>query len=213
MRALEYGRMDALAKHRTVLAIGPGISRHSETAEFVRTVVGKYSNAMVLDADGLNAFEGQAERLQGNGRAMVITPHPGEMARLTGLSISEVQRDRIEIARVFSRDHSVTVVLKGHRTIVAQPDGEIWVNCTGNPGMATGGTGDILTGLVAGFIAQNPDRVTEAVITAVHLHGLAGDVACESTGQQSLVATDLVKALPEAMRRVRESAGDSVVRV
>ena len=213
MRALEYGRMDALAQGKTVLAIGPGISRHSETAEFVRTVVGKYSNAMVLDADGLNAFEGQAERLQGNGRAMVITPHPGEMARLTGLSISEVQRDRSEIARAFSRDHRVTVVLKGHRTIVAQPDGEVWVNGTGNPGMATGGTGDVLTGMVAGFVAQNPDRVVEAVITAVHLHGLAGDVACESTGEQSLVATDLVKALPEAMRRIRGSAGDSVVRI
>jgi len=97
------------------------------------------------------------------------------------------------------------VVLKGHRTLVARPDGEVWVNTTGNPGMATGGTGDVLTGMVAGMMAQHPQRVIDAVIAAVHLHGLSGDVACETTGEQSLVATDLIKALPEAFRRVGNS--------
>jgi len=213
MRALEYGRMDALAEGKTVLAIGPGVSRHAETAEFVRTIVAKYSNAMVLDADGLNAFEGHAEQLQGKGRQLVITPHPGEMARLAGVSVVEVQRDRLNIARMFARDHELTVVLKGHRTLIAQPDGSVWVNTTGNPGMATGGTGDILTGMAAGFIAQYPTRVAEAVIAAVHLHGLAGDVACESTGEQSLVATDLVKALPEAFQRARTAANLDFVRI
>jgi ADP-dependent NAD(P)H-hydrate dehydratase / NAD(P)H-hydrate epimerase len=205
LRALEYAHIDNLVKGKTVLAVGPGISRHPETAEFVRTVVEKYPMPIVLDADGLNAFDGVADKLNGKGRELVITPHPGEMARLTGLSIPEVQRDRIGIARAFVREHNLIVVLKGHRTLVARPDGEVWVNTTGNPGMATGGTGDVLTGMVAGMMAQNPQRVLEAVMAAVHLHGLSGDVACETTGEQSLVATDLIKALPEAFRRVRES--------
>src|ERR1700756_2058652 len=205
LRALEYAHMDNLVKGKTVLAIGPGISRHAETAEFVRTVVRKYLIAIVLDADGLNAFEGASEKLNGKGRALVITPHPGEMARLTGLSIPQVQRDRIGIARSFAREHDLIVLLKGHRTLVAQPDGEVWVNTTGNPGMATGGTGDVLTGMVAGMIAQNPTRVLEATICAVYLHGLSGDIACESMGEQPLVATDLIKALPDAFRRIRQT--------
>jgi NAD(P)H-hydrate epimerase len=202
LRALEYAHMDNLVKGKTVLAIGPGISRHSETSEFVRTVVQKYSTPIVLDADGLNAFEGVADKLNGKSRTLVITPHPGEMARLTGLSIPQVQRDRIGVARSFARDHELIVVLKGHRTLIARPDGEVWVNTTGNPGMATGGTGDILTGIVAGMIAQHPSRVTEAVAAAVYLHGLAGDVAWESLGQHSLVATDLIAALAKAFRSV-----------
>jgi NAD(P)H-hydrate epimerase len=210
LRALEYAHMDNLVKGKTVLAIGPGISRHPETSEFVRTVVQKYSTAIVLDADGLNAFEGIAKKLNGKGRVLVITPHPGEMARLTGLSIPQVQRDRIGISRSFAREHEMTVVLKGHRTLIAQPDGEIWVNTTGNPGMATGGTGDILTGMVAGMMAQHPSQILEAVASAVYLHGRAGDVACETMGEQSLVATDLIKALPEAFRRTRKEKGNSV---
>lgn len=213
LRSLEYGWMDALVKGKTVLAIGPGISRHAETAEFVRTVVQKYDVPIVLDADGLNAFEGQADKLKGKGRTLAITPHPGEMARLTGLSISEVQRDRIGIARKFAAEHELIVVLKGHRTLIAHPNGEVWVNTTGNPGMATGGTGDVLTGMVAGMIAQNPSCVIEAVTGAVYLHGLAGDVACEFMGDQSLVATDLIKVLPEAMRSVRAAANSQDVRL
>jgi len=211
MRALEYGHLDELTKGKTVLAVGPGISRNPETSEFVRTVVEKYRVPMVLDADGLNAFEGASNKLNGNGRALVITPHPGEMARLTGRTIPEVQSDRIGVARGFAADHGVIVVLKGHRTLVALPDGEVWVNTTGNPGMATGGTGDILTGMVSGMIAQNPKRVAEAVTSAVYLHGLAGDVARESMGEQSLVATDLVHALPEAFRRVRSAASHAEI--
>jgi len=203
LRALEYAHIDNLVKGKTVLAVGPGISRDDETSEFVRTVVEKYPMSIVLDADGLNAFDGTADKLSGKGRALVITPHPGEMARLTGLSIPEVQRDRIGVARSFAREHEVIVVLKGHRTLIAQPDGEVWVNTTGNPGMATGGTGDVLTGMVAGMLAQNPQKIIEAVTAAVHLHGLAGDIACETMGEQSLVATDLIEALPEAFQRVR----------
>ena len=204
--SLEHGWVDALAKGKTVLAVGPGISRHPDTAAFVRGVVKKYKMQIVLDADGLNAFEDRAAELKNKAGALVITPHPGEMARLTGLTIAAVQRDRLNVARSFASENQVIVVLKGHRTIIAQPDGTVWVNTTGNPGMATGGTGDILTGMVAGVIAQNPDRVAEAVIAAVHLHGLAGDVARESMGEHSLVATDLLTALPEAFRQVQGAA-------
>ena len=206
LRALEYGHLDGLVKGKTVLAVGPGISRNVETAELVRTAVAKYQVPMVLDADGLNAFEGAANKLNGVGRSLVITPHPGEMSRLTGISIPDIQKDRVRVARTFAKEHSVIVVLKGYRTLVARPDGEVWVNTTGNPGMATGGTGDILTGMVAGIIAQNPQRVSDAVASAVYLHGLAGDIARETMGEQSLVATDLIAALPEAFRRVREAA-------
>jgi ADP-dependent NAD(P)H-hydrate dehydratase / NAD(P)H-hydrate epimerase len=212
-RAFASGRMDGLIKGKTVLAVGPGISRHPETAEFVRSLVVKCKTPLVLDADGLNAFEGRASELNGKGRSLVITPHPGEMARLAGSTVAAVQRDRINVARTFAREHELIVVLKGHRTLIAQPDGTVWVNTTGNPGMATGGTGDILTGMVAGLIAQNPEHIAEAVIAAVHLHGLAGDVARESMGEYSLVATDLVKALPEAFRRVREFVASSKVEI
>jgi NAD(P)H-hydrate epimerase len=212
-RALTSRTLDSLIKGKTVLAVGPGISRHPETSEFVRNLVMKCKTPLVLDADGLNAFEGLAKELAGGGRILVVTPHPGEMARLTSSTVAEVQRDRLNVARTFAREHELIVVLKGHRTLIAQPDGTVWINTTGNPGMATGGTGDILTGMTAGLMTQNPAHNVEAVIAAVYLHGLAGDVARESMGEHSLVATDLVKALPEAFRRVRESAASSRVEI
>jgi NAD(P)H-hydrate epimerase len=212
-RAHEH--VQSLAQGKTVLAVGPGISRVSETSEFVRdlckTIRGVGS--LVLDADALNAFEGRAVELDGDGRSLVITPHPGEMARLLNTSVAAVQRDRINVARTFAREHKLIVVLKGHRTLVAHPDGEVWVNPTGNPGMATGGTGDILTGMVAGMMAQNPNRLFQAVLAAVYLHGLAGDIACHGVGEHSLIATDLVMALPQAFRRARETGQLSNVEI
>ncbi len=199
-------RIEELAKGKSVVAIGPGISRDPQTAELVRSLIARLQLPIVLDADGLNAFQGRASELNGRGRTLVITPHPGEMARLTGSMIAAVQKDRLGTARKFAREHDLIVVLKGHRTLVVQPDGEAWVNTTGNPGMATGGTGDILTGMVAGMIAQHPKNAFAAVLTAVHLHGLAGDVMRESIGEHSLVATDLLRGLPEAFRRVRAAA-------
>jgi hydroxyethylthiazole kinase-like uncharacterized protein yjeF len=204
-------RLEELAKGKSVLAIGPGISRDEQTAELVRALVAKIRLPLVLDADGLNAFEGRTGELNGKGKTLVITPHPGEMARLAGCTISDVQKDRLGVARKFAREHKVIVVLKGHRTLVVQPDGEAWVNMTGNPGMATGGTGDILTGMVAGMMAQHPKDVFAAVLAAVHLHGLAGDVMRESVGEYSLVATDLLQGLPEAFRRAREMAREKLV--
>jgi NAD(P)H-hydrate epimerase len=164
-----------------------------------------------LDADGLNAFEGRTGELNGKGRTLVITPHPGEMARLAGCSIADVQKDRLGVARKFAREHELVVVLKGHRTLVAQQDSETWVNTTGNPGMSTGGTGDILTGMVAGMMAQHSADAFMAVLAAVHLHGLAGDVIRDRVGEHSLVATDLLQGLPEAFRRTRLKAQEKLV--
>jgi NAD(P)H-hydrate epimerase len=263
LRALEYGRLDALVKGKSVVALGPGISRNPETAEFVRSVVRRCSELpLILDADGLNAFEGHGDALDGGDRQpLVLTPHPGEMARLAGLSAAEVQKDRIGIARKFAQEHRLTVVLKGHRTLIATAEGAVWINTTGNPGMATGGTGDILTGMVAGMTAQQsspaaalgrevrelreaieqgplePDeeqrrilrpmmtnmrekeneldafRPLEALLAAVYLHGLAGDIARERMGEHSLIATDLLTALPAAFARARERAQEKFVRI
>ena len=208
---LKSGRLDEIVKGKTVLAVGPGISRNPESAELVREVLKKYRMPMVLDADGLNAFDSKIEELSGAGKALVITPHPGEMSRLTGLSIADVQKDRIGLARSFAEKHQLIVVLKGHGTVMAFPDGEVWVNPTGNPGMATGGTGDILTGITAGLIAQNQHNIAKAVIGAVYLHGLSGDLAREQMGEQSLVATDLIHSLPRAFERIRNTAGSAQV--
>jgi ADP-dependent NAD(P)H-hydrate dehydratase / NAD(P)H-hydrate epimerase len=205
LRALEYGRMDSIAKGTTVLAIGPGISRNEETAQFVRTLVPKYRIPIVLDADGLNAFEGRTSELDGKEQILVITPHPGEMGRLADISTAEVQQDRLGVARRIAQEHNLIVVLKGQRTLVAKPDGEVWVNTTGNAGMATGGTGDILTGMTAALMAQSKRDEFRAVLSAVYLHGLAGDVARDRLGEHSLVATDLLDGLPEAFRKSAEA--------
>jgi NAD(P)H-hydrate epimerase len=135
------------------------------------------------------------------------------MSRLTGLSIKDVQADRLKVARDFARAHQLILVLKGNRTIIALPDGTAWVNPTGNPGMATGGTGDILTGMMAGIIGQMQNEVPRAVTAAVYMHGQAGDVAAEKMGEHSLVATDLLDALPEAFRRATQWAKESTVRI
>jgi len=217
LRALEYGRMDALIEGKSVVALGPGIGRHNETTQFGRTLVEKFCVPMVIDADGLNAFQSAADRLDGAAHALVLTPHPGEMARLIGGTVADVERHRIGLARSFAQEHNLVLVLKGHRTLTALPDGRVWVNHSGNPGMASGGMGDILTGMCAGFWAQvMPKKTTagkassapEAIVAGVYLHGLAGDVACEKEGELSLTATDLLAALPEAIRRVKASARD-----
>jgi hydroxyethylthiazole kinase-like uncharacterized protein yjeF len=210
--ATEAGlRIDELLKSMTVLAIGPGISRDPHTTTLVRSLVANQKLPMVVDADGLNAFQGHTQEMNGKGGTVVITPHPGEMARLAGCSTADVQKDRLGVARQFAREHDVIVVLKGYRTLVLQPDGEAWVNTTGNPGMSTGGTGDILTGMVAAMIAQHPSQAMLAVCTAVFLHGLAGDVMREIVGEHSLVATDLLRGLPGAFERARNAARKQVV--
>jgi NAD(P)H-hydrate epimerase len=212
-KALDSPSIAALATGKGVLAIGPGISRHEETAEFVRALVKRFETLMVLDADALNAFEGRAKDLNGHGRTLVITPHPGEMSRLTGVTIADIQANRLDVARKFARDHELIVVLKGHRTLIASPDGQVWVNPSGNPGMATGGTGDVLTGMVAGLIAQHPQRGLEATALAVYLHGLAGDLASNEVSENAMVATDLLRQLPAAFFWIREFAEVPQVRI
>jgi NAD(P)H-hydrate epimerase len=205
-RALEGQRLDKLVARKTVLAVGPGIGAHPETAELVRAVVNKYSLPVVLDADGLNAFAGRMDSFRQDVRpagTTVFTPHPGEMARLTGKTIAEIQSHRVAVAREFSQQFGVTLVLKGFRTLIASPDGQIEVNPTGNPGMAKGGTGDVLTGMTAGLLAQFPTHpVGEVATAAVYLHGLAGDLAAEELGQHSMLAGDLLEKIPQAYKSI-----------
>jgi hydroxyethylthiazole kinase-like uncharacterized protein yjeF len=202
-----------LAKSRNVLAVGPGLSQRPGVAEFVHRLVKGAHCPVVLDADGLNAYAGSHEPLQGGARPLILTPHPGEMARLTGQSVAEIQADRIGVARAYARRHRVILVLKGFRTLIAYPSGDVWVVATGNPGLATGGTGDILTGMIAGAVAQFPGHLEEAVRAAVYLHGLAGDSAAEHIGEESLMATDLLRSLPVAFRRVRQRARGRNIRL
>jgi NAD(P)H-hydrate epimerase len=204
-QALESGRLDRIAEGKDVLAVGPGLGSERETASLVRAAVNKFPQPVVLDADGLNAFAGCTSTLQTVGRVRVLTPHPGEFARLTGLQISEILGRRVEVARQFARQRGVYLVLKGYRTIVASPDGTVRVNPTGNPGMATGGAGDVLTGIMASLLAQYPTRpVSEVVAAAVYLHGLAGDCAAWEKGEASLVAGDIIESLPAAFRSLSE---------
>jgi ADP-dependent NAD(P)H-hydrate dehydratase / NAD(P)H-hydrate epimerase len=210
---LEEGQLAALLKGIQVVAIGPGLGQEGSTPEFVRRFVKKVNLPMVIDADALNAFAGKAELLKADGRVMVLTPHPGEMARLTGLTIKQVETDRIGLARRFAIEHKLTLVLKGWRTLIAHPDGSIAVNTSGNPAMAKGGSGDILTGVVAAMLAQfagsgNADDVARAVEAAVYLHGLAGDFAANAMDEHTVLATDTVAHLSDAFRyRAKDADG------
>ena len=193
-----------LAERRTVLALGPGLSSAEEsTRHFVRHVVMQRTAPMIIDADGLNALAPWAENVRGSDELpLVITPHPGEMARLIGKKTAEVTADRIGIAREFATTHHVITVLKGSRTLIAAPNGEVYVNPTGNAGMATAGAGDVLTGMIAGLLAQRPQEPLEAVIAAVYLHGLAGDLAAKKFGMRSLIASSITDHISEAILRV-----------
>ncbi len=201
-------RRDLLLKKISVLAIGPGLGTEGETPDFVRRMVAETTLPLVLDADGLNAFKGRSSEIDGRNRTFVLTPHPGEMATLLGVTTKQVQADRLNLARTFAKEHHVTLVLKGWRTLVAHPDGRVAVNTTGNPSMAKGGSGDILTGIVAAAIAQFPNDVAQAVEAAVYLHGLAADFAATRRDEHTILATDTVAHLSDAFRyRTRDSNG------
>jgi ADP-dependent NAD(P)H-hydrate dehydratase / NAD(P)H-hydrate epimerase len=203
LRSIRDGTLDRLAEGKSVLAIGPGLGNGEETAEFVREAVNHSTLPIVLDADGLNAFAGRMGEIETGARARILTPHPGEMARLVGSTAADVQDHRVEVAREFVRQYKIYLVLKGSRTLICSPDGQVAVNPTGNPGMATGGTGDCLTGLIAGLLAEFSDQpVANVVEAAVYLHGLAGDCAARKVGQVSLIASDLLDAIPEALRSI-----------
>ena len=201
-------RRDRMLKRISVLAVGPGLGTGGDTPAFVRRLVTETSLPLVLDADGLNAFKDRSQEIHGRDRTFILTPHPGEMATLLGLTTKEVQADRLNLARRFATEHHVTLVLKGWRTLVAHPDGRVAINTTGNPAMAKGGSGDILTGIVAAALAQFPDRVAEAVEAAVYLHGLAADFAALRRDEHTILATDTVAHLSDAFRyRTRDTNG------
>ena len=182
-----------------VIAVGPGIGRDPGTVAFVHGLLERAGVPVVIDADALNAFAGDPDRLMGrDGVDVIVTPHPGEMARLAGASIEAVQRGRLEHARHFAAAHRVHVVLKGHRTVIAGPDGRSFVNLTGNAGMATGGTGDLLTGMIAAWVGQLLDAEAACKLS-VYLHGMAGDLAEAEEGEASLIASDVAACLGDAI--------------
>jgi ADP-dependent NAD(P)H-hydrate dehydratase / NAD(P)H-hydrate epimerase len=195
LEALESGRLPALLANKDVVAIGPGLGTSAETVELVRRLVAECRMPMVVDADGLNALAGTEFR----GGSLVLTPHPGEMSRLAGTTTADIQADRVGVARRFATGRGLTLVLKGQRTLVAFPDGRVWINPTGTPAMASGGSGDILTGLISGLLAQFPDDRDRAIAAAVYLHGRAAELGAAEFGEKALVATDLLEFLPEAM--------------
>lgn len=199
VRALDH--LAAIAEKKNVVALGPGMGQHPDTVEFIRRVVRDTALPTVVDADGLNAL--RADDLPGAG-VRILTPHPGEMSRLTGITIAQIQADRIGCARSFAIAHQVYLVLKGNRTVIAAPDGRVWINPTGSPAMSTGGTGDVLTGMISGLIAQFPKQLEAALLAAVYLHGRAGELGAAQLGEKTLIATDLFEFLPEAMREVAD---------
>jgi NAD(P)H-hydrate epimerase len=183
------------------LVIGPGISTTDETAQLVRKLVKSLPFPLVIDADGLTALSVEPEILKDTESPIILTPHPGEMARLTGLSSKAIQEDRIETSRNFAIEYGVHLVLKGSRTIIAQPDGNIHINPSGNPGMASGGTGDVLTGMMGGLVCQGL-RPASAAIAATYIHGLAGDLVADERGEMALIATDLLEKIPHVLREM-----------
>lgn len=207
---LDAARLDPVLEKKSVIAIGPGLGEQPEAVSFFLGLLERAKVPMVIDADALNALAANPGKLNGRGRLLVLTPHPGEMARLTGKSIKEVEANREGIARQFATDHAVTLVLKGWRTLIAHPDGRMAISTTGNPGMAKGGSGDILTGIVAAMLGQYHEQPAEAVEAAVYLHGLAADFAVSWQDQHTLLAMDTVAHLYEAFRFRTEDPGGYV---
>lgn len=201
LRSLEYGRFSRLLQGKTVLAIGPGLSTHPDTQQFIRSVIAECSLPIVLDADGLNAFVSDPTALKTRRtRSLVLTPHPGEMSRLIGRSAAEIQTKRLETARQAAADWNAWIVLKGFHTVVASPDGQAFVNTTGTPGMAKAGSGDVLTGILAGLTAQCQTENWGRVLGfGVYVHGLAGELAAKRKGVISMMASDLLECLPDAI--------------
>ncbi len=208
LRAFDHDRWQKILEGKRALGIGPGLTTNDETQKFVQEVVEKRGVPIILDADGLNAFAGRAQELKNPAGQLALTPHPGEMSRLVERKIPEVQANRLALARKAASDWNAHVILKGQYTIVAGPDGRAFVNSTGNPGMSTAGTGDVLTGMLTGLTAQfGTEHWLRALAFGVYLHGLAGDIAYHDTGESPLMATDLIRHLPAAYRRFYAECG------
>ncbi len=188
-----------LSAGKNVLALGPGLGTTKAVAETVRSLIAHTALPMVIDADALNALARDPRIISQAEQPVILTPHPGEMARLTGLSSAEIQADRIRSASVLAADLEVIVVLKGARTVIAAPDGRHWINMTGNPAMAGAGMGDALTGMIAGLLAQGIDTLTAARL-AVCLHGRIGDLIVEDRGRAPVLASDIIERIPSGLR-------------
>jgi len=199
---LEKKQVASLIAGKTVLAIGPGLGQATETAKFVAGLLGASKMPAVIDADALNILAAKPALLKrlAKGRFVVLTPHPGEMARLARMTVPAVQANRLETARDYAQRMGVTLILKGARTLIAHPDGRVAINTSGNPGMAKGGSGDLLTGLIAGLLAQYPHNQAHAVEAAVYLHGLAADLAVHDRDEHTLLATDSLAQLARAFQ-------------
>ncbi len=216
-KAFDYSRVENLLQGKTVVVLGPGLGRESETVQFARRFLDDCPLPVVLDADGINACRGALDLLGRKEQILVLTPHPGEFARLLGISTRDLQEKRIELARDFAMERGLYLVLKGHQTLLASPSGQVYLNSSGNPAMAKGGSGDVLTGIVAGLMAQwfsmpatrdrrGTDDLESVITLAVFIHGLAGDLAQEIRGDQSVMASDLTGFTAEALRRIREAS-------
>jgi len=191
-----FDSIKELLSGKQCLAIGPGIGTADETKMLVQRLIPESSVPMVIDADGLNNLAGNADILKRAQAPVILTPHPGEMARLSGMTVPEIQKDRIGCARGFAVEFNSYVVLKGAGTVIAHPDGKVFINPTGNPGMASGGMGDVLTGLIAGFVSQGCPP-GEAAHVGVYLHGAAADSLASDTGPFGYIATDVMEVIPE----------------
>jgi NAD(P)H-hydrate epimerase len=191
----------AAAKNATIVAIGPGLSTNAETQAVIRELITRVSIPVVIDADGLNALADHLDPLKRPHVPMILTPHPGEMGRLTRLGAREVQRRRIDLAAEFATTYQVVLVLKGARTVVASPDGRVTLNPTGNSGMATAGTGDVLTGVIAALVAQGL-APAEAARLGVYLHGWAGDSIAGERGERGMMAGDVIDRIPSALHHL-----------
>lgn len=192
-----------IIEKRDAAVIGPGFGRDEDTVEFTLKLICKLTKPAIIDADALYAISRDLSVLKKCKSRLVITPHPGEMAMLLGTSVADVQSNRLEVARSFAKEHGVTVVLKGAGTVIADPDGMAYINTTGTPGMATGGTGDVLSGMIGGLLAQekNPDNAAKA---AVYLHGLAGEIATRKFGEAAMIASDLADCIGDAIQEVKQ---------
>lgn len=198
-------RAEKILAGKDAVVLGPGLSTQESTAAFVLALLPRLQLPVVIDADGLNIIAGNLEVLRKLTSPAVLTPHPGEFARLVGLSVREVLARRLELAPAFARHWKVVLVLKGHRTLVAVPDGRTFVNPTGNPGMATGGAGDVLSGMIGSLIVQTKD-IAAAARAAVYVHGLSGDLAAAKLSEKALIAGDLIRFLPAAVKSLEDGS-------
>ena len=197
-----YKQLKTKIKNYDCIALGPGLSQNRSTQKLILKTIETSPKPLVIDADALNALEKHMKSLTKTSTPKILTPHPGEMSRITGIKKSTIEYSRKKISQEFSQKYSCTLVLKGHKTVVASPDGKTYINKTGNPGMATAGAGDVLTGIIAAFLAQGLEAFKAAKL-AVYIHGKAADLAAKKLTRLSMIATDIIENIPSAVAQVK----------